>query len=253
LLRRESIRTAEEAIRTLEAERRQAHYRKYLSANVADYVMSNPEAMGLGGVRRTATVMFVDLRDFTPFSEKERPEFVVEVLNRVFSVLVEIVFRHGGTLDKFLGDGLMAVFGVPQPMSDDRGAAVAAALEMLGAVRRLDAAGVSGGATLHIGIGLAHGDVIAGHVGSADRMEFTAIGDTVNYAARLQALCKDFAQDLVVSESVYEAVHDRYECAPMPPVHIKGKSGEPKTWAITGESAERSPTANALRARATTP
>ena len=234
LLRRESIRGAQETVRKVEAERRQAHYRKYLSANVADFVMTNPGAMALGGQRAEATVVFVDIRDFTPFSEGQAPEMVVEVLNRVFSVLVEIVFRHGGTLDKFLGDGLMAVFGVPKPMEDPCGEAVGAALEMMTAIRDLNAADIASGHPLRIGVGIAHGDVVAGNVGSPDRMEFTVIGDTVNYASRLQGLCKDFAQDIVVSEPVYEAIAARFDTMPMPKVRIKGKSGEPNTWAVTG-------------------
>lgn len=234
LLRRESIRSAQETTRKVEAERRQAHYRKYLSANVADFVMTNPGAMALGGHRTQAAVMFVDIRDFTPFSEGEAPEVVVEVLNRVFSALVEIVFRHGGTLDKFLGDGLMAVFGVPKTMTDAQIEAVAAALEMVEAVKKLNAAAITNGHPLRIGVGIAYGVVVAGNVGSAERMEFTVIGDTVNYASRLQGLSKDFAQDVVVSEDVYEATRGRYELLAMPPVRIKGKSGEPKTWAVSG-------------------
>lgn len=234
LLRRESIRSAQETVRKVEAERRQAHYRKYLSANVADFVMTNPGAMALGGQRAQATVMFVDIRDFTPFSEGMPPEVVVEVLNRVFSVLVEIVFRHGGTLDKFLGDGLMAVFGVPKPMEDAQGEAVAAALEMLAAIKLLNTAKVAGDHPLRIGLGIAHGVVVAGNVGSTERMEFTVIGDTVNYASRLQNLCKDFNQDIVVSESVHDAIEGRYSLVAMPKVRIKGKSGEPNTWAVTG-------------------
>ena len=232
LLRRESIRGAQETVRKIEAERRQAHYRKYLSANVADFVMTNPGAMALGGQRTSATVVFVDIRDFTPFSEGMPPEVVVDVLNRVFSVLVEIVFRHGGTLDKFLGDGLMAVFGVPKAMDDPQGEAVAAALEMLKGVQRLNDARVAGDHPLRIGVGIAHGDVVAGNVGSTERMEFTVIGDTVNYASRLQGLCKDFHQDVVISEAVRDAVGSRYDLIPMPKVRIKGKSGEPNTWAV---------------------
>lgn len=233
LLRRESIRSAQETVRKIEAERRQAHYRKYLSANVADFVMTNPGAMALGGQRAQATVVFVDIRDFTPFSEGMPPEVVVEVLNRVFSALVEIVFRHGGTLDKFLGDGLMAVFGVPKAMDDAQGEAVAASLEMLAAVKLLNAAKVAGDHPLRIGVGISHGVVVAGNVGSTERMEFTVIGDTVNYASRLQNLCRDFHQDIVVSESVHDAIQGRYSLLAMPKVRIKGKSGEPNTWAVT--------------------
>ena len=232
LLRREWTHTAEETLAKQEAERRQAHYRKYLSAAVADFVMSRPEAMGLGGVRRTASVMFVDIRDFTPFAEKERPERVVEILNTVFSELVAIVFARGGTLDKFLGDGLMAVFGVPQPLDDAPERAVLAALDMQARIHALNEAHAADMPRLRIGVGIAHGDVVAGNVGSADRMEFTVIGDTVNFASRLQGLCKDLAQDIVVSDEVRARIPPSVRTLRMPPVRIKGKSGEPVIWAV---------------------
>lgn len=231
LLRREWQRSAEETLHKLEAERKQAHFRKYLSAAVADYVTQSPEAMTLGGARRTAAVVFVDIRDFTPFAERERPERVVEFLNLVFSELVTIVFAHGGTLDKFLGDGLMAVFGVPKEGPDSAEHAVRAAVDMQACARRLSAAGAAAGHEFRIGVGIAFGEVIAGNLGSPERMEFTVIGDTVNYASRLQGLCKDLAQDIVVSDAVHAAAPG-FRYLRMPPVKVKGKSGEPTIWAV---------------------
>ncbi len=232
LLQREWHHGAEETLLKLEAERQQTQLRKYLSASVADYVVHSPGAMALGGARRTAAVVFVDIRDFTPFSERERPERVVEFLNTLFAELVGVVFAHGGTLDKFLGDGLMAVFGVPREVPDAAEQAVRAAIEMHACIKRLNAAGVGGDHVVRIGVGIAFGEVVAGNVGTPERMEYTVIGDTVNYAARLQALCKDLAQDLVVSDSVREAAPD-FRYLRMPPVKVKGKSGEPVIWAVT--------------------
>lgn len=230
LLRREWEHSAVETLLKLDAERKQAQFRKYLSAAVADHVVKSPEAMALGGARRTAAVVFVDIRDFTPYAEQERPERVVEFLNLVFSELVAVVFAHDGTLDKFLGDGLMAVFGVPNPSPDAAAKAVRAAVDMQACARRLSEAG-GAGREFRIGVGIAYGDVIAGNLGSTERMEFTVIGDTVNYAARLQALCKDLAQDIVVSDSVREAAPE-FRYLRMPPVKVKGKSGEPVIWAV---------------------
>ncbi len=231
LLRSEWQRSAEETLHKLEAERQQAHFRKYLSSAVADFVVANPEAMTLGGARRVASVVFVDIRDFTPFAEAQRPERVVEFLNQVFSELVAIVFKHGGTLDKFLGDGLMAVFGVPQDLPDAAARAVRAAIEMQACIHRMDASHAAGDHPLKIGVGIAHGDVVAGNVGSPDRMEYTVIGDTVNYAARLQGLCKDLDQGIVVSDAVHEGAPG-FRYVQMPPVRIKGKTGTPVIWAV---------------------
>lgn len=245
LLRREWSRHALETVGKqeaerlqLEAERRQAHYRKYLSPSVADFVMSNPDAMGLGGVRRNASVVFVDIRNFTKFAEEERPELVVEFLNDVFTELVAVVFKHGGTLDKFLGDGLMAVFGVPQPLEDAPLRAVRAALEMQACAKRINAARPAGTDPFLIGVGIAHGVVIQGNIGSPDRMEFTVIGDTVNYAARLQALSKDLAHDIIVSEEVYEAGKESFWFRRMPPVKVRGKAGEQVLYAVVDAPVE---------------
>ena len=232
LLRREWTRKALEILLKQDAEGKLVHYRKYFSASVADFVMSNPEAMGLGGVRREASVMFVDIRNFTPFAEQQRPERVVEFLNTVFTAFVEIIFRHGGTLDKFLGDGLMAVFGVPQALDDAPLRAARAAVELQACARRLNLEAVGGAHELRIGVGIAHGVVIAGNVGSPDRMEFTVIGDTVNYAARLQALCKDLAQDIVVSDEVRAGAEATFGFRRMPPVRVKGKADGQVIWAL---------------------
>ncbi|GDX83039.1 hypothetical protein LBMAG42_48500 [Deltaproteobacteria bacterium] len=239
LLRREWSRNALETVqkqeaerRELQAERAQAHYRKYLSASVADFVMSNPDAMGLGGERRNASVVFVDIRNFTKFAEQERPERVVEFLNEVFTELVAVVFKHGGTLDKFLGDGLMAVFGVPQPLDDAPLRAVRAAIEMQACAKRINAARPAGADPFLIGVGIAHGVVIQGNIGSPDRMEFTVIGDTVNYAARLQGLSKDLAHDIIVSDEVYEGAKQSFWFRRMPPVKVRGKAGEQVLYAV---------------------
>ncbi len=235
LLRREWSRNALETVLKQDAERRQLHYRKYLSASVADFVMSNPDAMGLGGERRTASVVFVDIRNFTKFAEQERPERVVEFLNVVFTELVAIVFNHGGTLDKFLGDGLMAVFGVPQALDDAPLRAVRAAVEMQACAKRINAALPPTADPFRIGVGIAHGVVIQGNIGSPDRMEFTVIGDTVNYAARLQALSKDLAHDIIVSEEVYEGAKASFWFRRMPPVKVRGKAGEQALYAVIDE------------------
>ncbi len=223
---------AQATVAEADLERKQASLRKYVSDNVVDYMMANPEAMGLGGRKQYATVMFVDIRNFTPFTERESPERVVAFLNRFFTALVDIVFQHGGTLDKFTGDGLMAMFGVPQEMPDAPGEAVTAALEMLKWVRGYNDQRTDAEFELRIGIGIAHGLVIAGNIGSPRRMDYSVVGDTANYAARLQELNKDLATEILVSESVHDAVRGRFPVKRMPSVRVRGKRGEVAIWAI---------------------
>ncbi len=220
------LQSARETLRKQALEREQAHYRKYMSGNVLDYVLSNPETMGLGGTRRVASVLFLDIRGFTAYTEGQSPERVVEDLNAWFTEFVAEVFEHGGTLDKFLGDGLMAVFGVPREMPDAPVRAVRAALGILERLERINARRPEGAPELRIGVGIAHGVVIAGNIGSEDRMEFTVVGDTVNFAARLQELTKDLNTTLVVSEPVYDAVRGELPFRRLPSVKVRGKSGE---------------------------
>ena len=167
---------------------RQAQLARYMSADVAEAVMARPELLHLGGARRTVTVLFSDVRGFTAWASRHSPEVVVGALNRIFSVQTEVLFAHGGTLDKFLGDGLMALFGAPIRAEDHAARAVAAATEMQRRVREVlaelasenEVAALSG-----IGIGVHTGEAAVGNIGSEARMEYTAIGDSVNLASRL--------------------------------------------------------------------
>jgi adenylate cyclase len=231
------LKFAEESVRAQALERAQAQYRRYLSGNVLDYVLENPSAMALGGSRRTASVMFVDIRNFTAFADRESPERVVEFLNTTFTQFVDVVFAHGGTLDKFLGDGLLAVFGAPRERSDAPEVAMAAAMAILDRVRALNAARGEGAHELRIGIGIAHGVVIAGNIGSEQRMEYTVVGDTVNFAARLQDLTKDMNCSVIVSESVFDAVRGTVPLRRLPPVRVRGKAGEIQLYGLPNEGA----------------
>ena len=197
---------------------------KYFSKDVVDLVLNNPESLALGGQRMTATVLFADIRNFTQLSTMMQPEEVVDLLNRYFSTMVEIVFKNGGTLDKFLGDGLMALFGVPYPIGKPEERAVRTALEMLDALqimnRELEAKGML---RLDIGVGINSGPVVAGNIGSAQRHEYTVIGDTVNLAARLEALNKETRTQILVSAPIYEAIRDVFRSRSLGPLRIRGK------------------------------
>jgi adenylate cyclase len=148
---------------------------------------------------RNVAVMFVDFRSFTAAARSRSPQDVVARLDDAFAVLVEILDRHGGIVNKFLGDGFLAVFGAPFETPDSLRQAVAAAREMLEAMNRNNA---DSAWPLRIGIGLHFGEVVAGNIGSSRRKEYTVIGDTVNLASRIEALNKDFNSQFLVSDVV---------------------------------------------------
>ena len=164
-----------------------ANYSRFLPEYVVRQILENPGALKLGGVNQTVTVLFADIRGFTRLSEHAPPERVVQLLNNFFTAMSDIIFAHGGTLDKYIGDGLMALFGAPTATPDDACNAVSAAVAMQ---RRMDEINgqlrAEGLSEIAIGIGLHTGVATVGYIGSERRSEYTAIGDTVNLAARLE-------------------------------------------------------------------
>ncbi len=195
-IRRLQQRLVQEAAEQERLKQRQAQLARYMSANVAEEVIARPELLQLGGARRRVTILFSDVRGFTAWSATRSPEETVLALNRIFSVQTAVLFEHGGTLDKFLGDGLMAIFGAPIRSDDHAARAVAAAVEMqrrlgpiLDELAAAEAEVTTGGAPVDrlagVGIGVHCGIAAVGNIGSEARMEYTAIGDTVNLAARL--------------------------------------------------------------------
>lgn len=163
-------------------------FSRYLSHQVMEQVLTDTELRSLRSTRREVTVLFADIRHFTTFAEQQPPEVVVAVLNEYFDLMVSVLFAHQGTLDKFLGDGLLALFGTPLEQADHRQQAVRAAVEIQRATAALNRARRRRGQpTLHIGIGINSGEAIVGNIGSEKRMEYTVIGDMVNVAQRLQA------------------------------------------------------------------
>lgn len=174
---------------------------QHVSPQVVERLMAEGTSAG-GDVRRVA-VMFVDFRGFTAGAQSRTPQEVVDRLDGAFAVLVDILDRQGGIVNKFLGDGFLALFGAPLEASDAAHRAVAAGREMLTAMDRINAQTAW---PLRIGIGIHFGEVIAGNIGSPRRKEYTVIGDTVNFASRLEALNKEFGSQLLISASVREAL-----------------------------------------------
>jgi len=216
---------------------------KYFSKDVVDLVLNNPESIGLGGQRMHATVLFADIRNFTQLSTMMQPEEVVDLLNRYFSIMVDIVFKNGGTLDKFLGDGLMALFGVPYPLDRPEERAVRTSLEMLDALqtmnRELEAKGML---RLDIGVGINCGAVVAGNIGSSQRHEYTVIGDTVNLAARLEALNKETRTQILVSAPVHQAIQGAFRTRTLGPLRIRGKPEPIEVFAVLPSDVVPEPT-----------
>ena len=179
---------------------------QHVSPQVVERLMA--EGAGTGSDIRHVAVMFVDFRSFTAGARTRTPQEVVDRLDGAFAVLVDILDRHGGIVNKFLGDGFLALFGAPLEAPDAAHRAVAAAREMLEANSRINE---ETSWPLRIGIGIHLGEVVAGNIGSPRRKEYTVIGDTVNFASRLEALNKDFNSQFLISEAVRDALGE--ECS----------------------------------------
>lgn len=171
---------------------------------------------------REVTVMFSDIRGFTALSEVSPPEEVVAMLNSYFSRQVEVIFRHNGTLDKFIGDAIMAFWGAPVETEDHARLAIAAALDMSAALEKLRGQLGGLGESLEIGIGIHTGRAVVGFIGSSDRLDYTVIGDTVNLASRIEGLTKGISR-IIVSEATREAAGDAYDWHDCGSHHVKGR------------------------------
>ena len=200
-----------------------ANYKRFLPEYVVQQILQNPDSFKLGGVNQTVTVLFADIRGFTRLSEHAPPDRVVHLLNNYFTAMTDVIFAHGGTLDKYMGDGLMALFGAPTSTPEDACNAVAAAVDMqreMGVINEeLRSEGL---AEIAIGIGLHTGVATVGYIGSERRSEYTAIGDTVNLAARLEqnALA---GQILLSEQAARAAAKSGCKFHPRPPIKVKNR------------------------------
>jgi len=198
---------------------------RYVSRDVYAQLTAHPELAELGGKRREMTVLFSDIRGFTSVTEKGNPEELVAQLNEYFSRMVDIVFRNKGTVDKFVGDMVMALFGAPLDDPDHADHAVQASIDMVRELGDLNKSWVQRGmAQLDIGVGINSGDMIAGNIGSSSIMSYTVIGDNVNLGSRLESLNKDYKTRIIMSDATRIRLTKVYESRPLGDVTVKGKS-----------------------------
>ncbi len=197
-------------------------FERLLPSEIVEQVMSGKVHLKRGGELRETAILFSDIRGFTSWTENREPEYIVSVLNDYFELMVDCVHRHKGTLDKFMGDGLMALFGAPISYGNDTENAVLCALDMLDGLATLnDKLRAFQDESVAIGIGINSGPVIAGYMGSSKSMEYTTIGDHVNLAARLCGIAT--SGQILVSEATRKAVEGKVEVRSLPPVMVKGK------------------------------
>lgn len=200
-----------------------ANYSRFMPEYVVKQLLDNPASFRLGGVNQKITVLFADIRGFTALSENANPEKVVSLLNRFFSTMTDVIFEHGGTLDKYIGDGLMAIFGAPTASEEDALNAVKAAVTMQKRLRTLnDELRAEGYGQISMGIGLHTGEATIGYIGSDKRSEYTAIGDTVNLASRLESNAA--GGEILMSDATAEASGNRVPVTAREPLTVKNRT-----------------------------
>jgi class 3 adenylate cyclase len=222
-------------VRIRELESRIRHvFSKFVPAEVINDLLTrgSDEAL-MVGEKRDIVVLFSDIRSFTAISENNKAEDVVSFLNKHFSVMVEVIKRHGGSIDKFIGDAIFAIFGAPVSYEDNAMRAVQAAVDMIQAMDqvetgflKLPAAGYA------IGIGVHEGPAIVGNIGSSDKFDYTAIGDTVNIASRLEGLTKHYHRKILVSEEIAGKTGSRFDLREVDRVKVKGKLKATSLFAV---------------------
>ncbi|HJL16726.1 MAG TPA: adenylate/guanylate cyclase domain-containing protein [Sandaracinaceae bacterium LLY-WYZ-13_1] len=227
----EELERGEARVRREEAIR--ADLGRYLPSELVEQIIRREQSMELGGQRRAITVLFADVVAFTPLSDRLPPEQVVTLLNELFTLLTEAVFRHGGTVDKFVGDCVMALFGAPAAQPDHAMRALAAAQDML---RFLESANEGWrprfGVEVQLAVGVNTGEAVVGNVGSRTRMEYTAIGDVVNVAARLETIARP--QQILVTRATAEAAREGcFELTAIGPREVPGRTAPVELYEVT--------------------
>ena len=207
-------------------------FQKYVPKEVIDQYLESPEGM-LKGESRDLAMLFCDIRDFTTITERMRPEELVESLNAYFSGMVDVIVSRRGIVDKYIGDCIMAFFGAPVHHRDDAWQSVQAGFDMLDTLGRFnERQRANGRPTFRIGIGISHGPVTLGNIGSEKKMDYTVIGEQVNLASRMETLTKIYREPLVVSDAVRRAVGDLAPVRPLDRIAVKGSAKGVGVWTV---------------------
>jgi adenylate cyclase len=210
-------------------------FAKYVSPSVMEEALREPARFRVGGQRKELTILFSDIRGFTTLAEKLPPAELEAQLNQILSAMSEVIFQHRGTVDKYIGDGIMAFWGAPIPSDRHALDAARAALSMRDTLEQLNATWErEGRSRLHIGIGVATGEVFVGHIGSERRVDYTVIGDTVNLSSRLEGLNKEYRTTIIISESTWRAIEPLARVRSLGEATVKGKTQPVRIYELLG-------------------
>lgn len=216
---------------------------RFFSPAVLDDIVRQRGERALGSTRRVVTVLFADIRGFTGIAERLDPEQVARMLGEYLSEMTEAVFQHGGTVDKYVGDAIMALYNAPLPVPDHAARAVRTALEFQRRTRLLSERWAPRlGSEIRCGVGIHTGEAVVGTLGSRQRWEYTAVGDTVNLAARLEALTKDYGAEIIISEATWAAVQGEFGTRELGAVAVRGRSRPVRIFAVLDEPRGAGPT-----------
>jgi adenylate cyclase len=221
-------------VKNIETETKtRAQFQRLLSPNLVEQLVAGKLHLEKGGELREVTILISDIRGFTSMSEKKEPAEIVQMLNEYFELMVDVLFRAQGTLDKYVGDEIMALFGAPVDMPDAPVHAVRCAVDMQKALREFNRTRIAEGLDpIKIGIGINTGRVITGAIGSSRTLQYTAIGDAVNTASRLCSIAK--AGEIILSDSTMRRVAEHVDSVQLPPVRLKGKEQEQQIFNVVG-------------------
>lgn len=208
-------------------------FSQYVSGAVVDDLISDPDKLQLGGERRELSVFFSDIAGFSTFSENKEPEELVRFLNEYLSAMTQIVFDNKGTLDKYIGDAVMAFWGAPTPTKDHAYLAVKSALDMQVKIAEMvERWRQEGQPLIHARMGINTGDMVVGNVGGVQRFDYTVMGDNVNLASRLEGANKEYGSSIMIADSTYEQVKDRFHTRELDFLTVKGKSVPIKVYEV---------------------